>query len=111
MADTQPARIGLHRAPLILMLALGAAPASAQLAQQAFQIVIDRFGEPCPTIKTTRPLGTASNGDTLVAVACTNGGQHVVSIHKDNSVSYMTPCSAFETRTGITCFDGQPSTR
>lgn len=111
MNDPQPARTGVRRASLVLTFALVAAPVSAQLAQQGFQIAIDRFGDRCQGIETTRPLGTASNGDALVAVACTNGGQHVVSIHPDNSVSYMTSCRVFETRTGIPCFDGQPSTR
>ncbi len=111
MDEPQSASTSLYGIPLVLVLALMAAPASAQLAQQAFQIAIDRFGAPCRGIETTRPLGTASNGDALVAVACTNGGHHVVSIHRDNSVSYMSPCQAFETGTGITCFDGQPSTR
>jgi hypothetical protein len=111
MDETQPASPCLRSAPLVFVLALVAAPASAQLAQQAFQIVIDRQGERCETIQTTRPLGTATNGDALVAVACANGGRHVVCIHKDNRVSYMTPCRAFETRTGIPCFEGEPSIR
>ena len=111
MDDTQPASAHLRRASLVLVAVLVASPANAQLAKMAFQIVIDRFGEPCQAIETTRPLGIASNGDALVAVACTNGGRHVVSIHTDNSASYMTSCSAFEARTGITCFDGQPATR
>lgn len=107
MDDTQSASTHPRRAPLALVLALMAAQASAQLAQQAFQLVIDRAGEDhCQTIETTRPIGTASNGDALVAVACTKGGRHVVCIHADNSVSYMTSCPAFKARTGITCFDG-----
>ena len=111
MDTPQSASANLRRVSLMLALALMAPPASAQLAQQAFQIAVDRFGDRCQGIETTRPLGTASNGDSLVAVACTNGGQHVISIHKDNSVSYMSPCQTFEAGTGIKCFDVQSSTR
>lgn len=90
-----------------LMLALAVAPAEAQLAQRAFQIVISRAGNECQNIETTRALGTGSNGDALVAVACANGGRHVVSIHSDNSVSYMSSCQAFEAGTGLVCFKAQ----
>ncbi|WP_295409160.1 hypothetical protein [uncultured Thiocystis sp.] len=111
MDDSQPASTPWRSTPFVLVIALVAAPASAQLAQQAFQIAVDRFGDRCQGVETTRALGTASNGDALVAVACTNGGRHVVAIHTDNSVSYLSPCQAFETRTGITCFDSPPATR
>jgi hypothetical protein len=90
-----------------LVLALAVAPAKAQLAQQAFQIVITRAGNDCQSIETTRAIGTGSNRDALVAVACTNGGRHVVSIHRDNSVSYMSSCQAFEAGTGLVCFNAQ----
>lgn len=90
-----------------LLLALAVSPVKAQLAQQAFQIVITRAGGDCRNIETTRALGTGSNGDALVAVACTNGGRHVVSIHTDNSVSYMSSCQAFEAGTGLKCFSAQ----
>ncbi|WP_281358213.1 hypothetical protein [Allochromatium humboldtianum] len=40
-----------------------------------------------------------------MAVACANGGRHVVSIHSDDSVSYMTSCQTFEAGTGLACFD------
>jgi len=97
----RPAWIGVLHG---LALTLALAPAKAQLAQQAFQIVINRAGNDCPNIEATRALGIGSNGDALVAVACTNGGRHVVSIHGDNSVSYMSACQVFETSTGLVCF-------
>ena len=105
MDDMRPTKTywaGLLLGPL---LAVGVSPAMAQLAQQAFQIVITRAASDCPGIGTTRPLGTGSNGDTLVAVACTNGERHVVAIHADNSVSYMSSCRTFETGTGLACFE------
>ncbi|AFL75628.1 hypothetical protein [Thiocystis violascens] len=105
MDDSQPALKIISGTLLLFALALSAAPARAQLALQAFQIVINRSGENCKTIETTQPIGTSSGGDTLVAVACANGGRHVVRIHQDNSVSYMTLCDEFKTRTGIRCFD------
>jgi hypothetical protein len=92
---------------ITLVFVLAASPAHAQLAQQAFQIVITRAGNDCQSIETTRALGRGSNGDALVAVACTKGGHHVVSIHSDNSLSYMSSCEAFETGTGLTCFDSR----
>ncbi|WP_240905546.1 hypothetical protein [Thiorhodococcus mannitoliphagus] len=88
-------------------LALAATPALAQLALQAFEIVLARAGVSCDAIDRTQPIGTASSGDTLVAVACKNGERQVVRIHKNNSVSYMTTCSELKTRTGIACFENQ----
>ena len=92
---------------LALFLAVAASPAAAQLAQQAFQVVITRAGHACQTIERTRALGTGSNTDALVAVACARGGGHVVAIHRDNSVSYMSSCEAFATATGLACFEGR----
>jgi hypothetical protein len=83
---------------LALLLAVAASPATAQLAQQAFQVVITRAGHDCQAIERTRTLGTGSNTDALVAVACTPDGHHVVAIHRDNSVSYMSSCEAFAAR-------------
>ncbi|MTW23065.1 hypothetical protein [Allochromatium palmeri] len=94
---------------LALVLTVAASPAAAQLAQQAFQVVITRAGHDCQGIERTRALGAGSNTDALVAVACTRGGRHVVAIHTDNSVSYMSACEAFATGTGLVCFDGQSS--
>jgi hypothetical protein len=90
---------------LALLLAGAVSPAAAQLAQQAFQVVITRAGHDCQAIERTRALGTGSNTDALVAVACAKGGGHVVAIHRDNSVSYMSSCEAFATGTGLACFD------
>ncbi|WP_295405173.1 hypothetical protein [uncultured Thiocystis sp.] len=88
---------------------MAASPAHAQLAQQAFQVVITRAGHDCQGIERTRALGTSTNKVALVAVACTKGGSHVVAIHRDNSLSYMSSCEAFETGTGLTCFEDQSS--
>lgn len=90
---------------LALVLAVAASSAHAQLAQQAFQVVVTRAGHDCQDIERTRALGTSSNKDALVAVACTQGGRHVVAIHSDNSLSYMSSCEAFETGTGLACFE------
>ena len=105
MDDTPPTMSAWPGVLCGLLLALAVAPAKAQLAQQAFQIVITRAGGACQNIETTRALGTGSNGDALVAVACANGGRHVVSIHNDDSVYYMTSCQKFEAGTGLACFD------
>ena len=107
MHDTRPMMSVWTGVLCGLVLALAVAPAKAQLAQQAFQIVITRAGNDCRSIETTRAIGTGSNGDALVAVACANGGRHVISIHSDNSVSYMSSCQAFEAGTGLVCFNAQ----
>jgi len=107
MDDTHPTMSAWPGVLCGLLLALAVAPAKAQLAQQAFQIVITRAGGACQNIETTRALGTGSNGDALVAVACAGGGRHVVSIHSDNSVSYMSSCQAFEAGTGLMCFNAR----
>jgi hypothetical protein len=92
---------------LALVLTVAASPAAAQLAQQAFQVVITRAGHDCQAIERTRALGAGSNTDALVAVACAKGAHHVVAIHRDNSVSYMSSCEAFATGTGLACFEDQ----
>lgn len=92
---------------VILIFALAAPSVHAQLAQQAFQVVITRAGNDCQAIERTRALGTGSNTDSLVAVACAKGGHHVVAIHRDNSVSYMSSCEAFAAATGLACFEGR----
>lgn len=89
---------------LVLALTAPLTPVQAQLADRAFQLVITRFGKPCKTVEKTQAIGTSSSGDALVAVACSGGGRHVVRIHKDNSVSYMTSCAELESQTGISCF-------
>lgn len=94
---------------LALVITVTASPAAAQLAQQAFQVVITRAGHDCQGIENTRALGTGSNTDALVAVACAKGGHHVVAIHRDNSVSYMSSCEAFATGTGLACFEDRSS--
>ena len=98
-----------RRALLVLVLTVAALPAHAQLAQQAFQVVITRAGHDCPGIEHTRALGTSTNKVALVAVACTKGGSHVVAIHRDNRLSYMSSCEAFETGTELACFEDRSS--
>ncbi|EXJ15932.1 hypothetical protein [Imhoffiella purpurea] len=79
-------------------------PTGAELADRLFLAAITRFGGPCQGIARTQAIGTSSNGEALVAVACKHGGRHVLRIHTDNTVSYMTPCADFESRTGLRCF-------
>ncbi|MBK1719388.1 hypothetical protein [Thiocystis violacea] len=95
----------LARGLLVFALAMVAAPTYSQLAYQAFEYVISKHGQRCDAVTRTQAIGTGSNGDALVAVACSNGGEHVVSIRKDNALSYMTSCASLESRAGIRCFD------
>ncbi|MFD2113899.1 hypothetical protein [Thiorhodococcus fuscus] len=92
---------------LLAALTPPALPTGQQLAERLFQAAISRFGGPCQGIERTRALGTGSNGAALVAVACTKGGRHVLRIHADNTVSYMSPCADFESLTGLRCFPAE----
>lgn len=78
--------------------------AQAQIAEHLFKAAIDKFGGGCTSITKTRPLGNTSGGNTLVAAECSNGGKHVLMIYPDNTVSYMSTCSTFKAKTGISCF-------
>ncbi|WP_209262485.1 hypothetical protein [Thiorhodococcus minor] len=90
--------------PLLAALALAASPIHAELVEGGFQVVITMAGHDCAAIERTQPIATLASGDTLVGVACKGGDRYVVRIHKDNSISYMTPCSELKSRTGISCF-------
>ena len=92
---------------LCAAMALAPWPSTAQTALQIFQSTIAARGIGCDAVAKAEPIGTGSNGDALVAVACSGGGQHVVRIRRDNSVSYMSSCADLKARTAIQCFARQ----
>ncbi len=86
------------------MLGLAMPSAHAQLAHQLFEIVITKHGESCTGIAKAQAIGTSTEGDSLVAVVCSNGGNHVVRLHKNNAVSYLSSCATLASETGLRCF-------
>ncbi len=78
--------------------------ANAQSVEQIFQSVITRDGQSCQAVTAKEPIGTVEGGDALIAVACSGGERHVVRIHADNSVSYVSSCAIFQSQTSVECF-------
>lgn len=95
---------GVAKTACLMVLSVSMTPAYPQLAEHLFKAVIERAGDGCGAVAKTQPIGTTSNGDALVAVACSNGGRHVVQVLKDNSVAYVSSCSALKAAAGISCF-------
>jgi hypothetical protein len=92
---------------LIVAVMVITSTANAQSVKQILQSAINKKGENCQAVTATQAIGTSTGGDALIAVACSGGERHVVSIHKDNSVSYVSSCGIFESTTGAKCFSSK----
>jgi hypothetical protein len=51
-----------------------------------------------------KPLGTTESKTPVVAVACSNGQRHVLTIQPNDTFKYLSTCSAFESATRKKCF-------
>jgi hypothetical protein len=76
----------------------------AQFIDQLFQLAINQHGEICPAVTAVEPLSPVVRGDALFAVACSDGGQHVLRLRDGSSASYVSTCSHLLAITGMKCF-------
>lgn len=86
------------------VLALACSGAFAQSAEVLVQGVINAKGKSCPAVSQIKGIGQSSNGDALLAVACSDGGHHVVSVNDRREIRYSSECWVFTNTTGVKCF-------
>lgn len=89
---------------LMLLVTVVFSTVSAQSLDQLFQLTINQKGESCPAVTAAEPIGPAEIGDALFAVACSDGGQHVIYLRDGSSASYVSTCSHLLATTGMKCF-------
>lgn len=75
---------------------LAASGVHAQSVERIFQSAITRDGKACAQVTDAQAIGTVEGGDALIAVACSDGRHHVVRIHSNDSVSYVSTCGMLE---------------
>lgn len=93
--------------PCVAMVATAVfSTASAQSIDQVFQLAISQQGENCPAVSAVEPIGPVEKDDALYAVACTDGGQHVIRLRYGSRASYVSTCSHLLAVTGMKCFQG-----
>jgi hypothetical protein len=78
--------------------------ASAQSLDQLFQLTINQKGEGCPAVTAVQSIGPVERDDALFAVACSDGGQHVMRLRDGSSASYVSTCSHLLATMGMKCF-------
>lgn len=71
-----------------------------------FLAAINAEGKDCEAITAASPIGMVDNGDALINVVCSNGSGHVIRIHQDNSIDYLSTCSIFLATTNKACLMG-----
>ena len=89
---------------VFILAALAAAPAAYPQSAQILQAAVDDAGKSCPSVTKMKSMGVDENGDAVFAVACAGADSHVVLIHEDYSVSYISACSVYLAKTGRKCF-------
>jgi hypothetical protein len=87
-----------------LVLCFVATASHAATMEQMAQEVVNARGHDCPRVTKVKPLGTTESKTPIVAVACSNGKQHVLTIQRDDTFKYLSSCSAFEATTKTKCF-------
>ncbi len=89
---------------LALAATVGAGSVLAASMEQMAQSVINTRGINCSRVTAVNPLGTTESGTPVVAVACSNGERHVLTIQPNDTFKYLTSCGAFEASTRKKCF-------
>jgi len=89
---------------VFILAALAAAPAAYAQSAQILKTAVNDAGKSCPSVTRMKSMGVDENGDAVFAAACAGADSHVVLIHEDYSVSYVSTCSVYLSKTGRKCF-------
>ncbi|WP_222847930.1 hypothetical protein, partial [Haloferax sp. KTX1] len=61
-------------------------------------------GKSCERVTNTNGLGRDESGNVYIAVACSNGGKHVIQVGSGNNMEYHASCAIWRGETDIDCF-------
>ena len=72
--------------------------------QRILQSAVNGRGKSCEKIARVSPMGVDKSGDAYIAVACSDGGTHLLEIEENDSIRYVSTCSTYEAMSGQSCF-------